>query len=123
MSLSSADARGIVGRVFICLAVALVGLALVGWLLAALYAGWTYRRRAKRSLVQDEVYNLVLGIRNNPSSSDDVFMKTDAIKPLVNSALLLSALSCLLSALSCLQNNLSARPIHSPGSDPVHPGF
>lgn len=81
-----ADAGRFVKTFFICVAIALVGLALVGWLLAAVYAGWSYRRRAKRSLVQDEVYNLVLGIRNNPSSSDDVFMKTDPVKPLVNSA-------------------------------------
>lgn len=59
----------------------------MGWLLAALYASWSYRRRAARSLVQDEVYNLVLGIRNNPSSSDDGSTKTHPIKPLVRVAL------------------------------------
>lgn len=42
----------------------------------ALYSRSKYHARAQKRLIQDQVYNLVMGIRHNDLYSDDI-MKTD----------------------------------------------
>lgn len=49
----------------------------------ALYSRMTYYRRAKKRLVQDQIYNLVIGIRSQDPFSDDMGGNTNPIKPKV----------------------------------------
>lgn len=57
-------------------------LIILGLIFVALYARATYQKRSKRRLIQDEVYNLVVGIRHHAAVDD--LMATDMdLKPQV----------------------------------------
>lgn len=60
----------------------LPALLIVAWMCAALYSRSRYPARAQKRLIQDQVYNLVMGVRHNDFFPDDIVKTEEAAQVL-----------------------------------------